>query len=113
MSRPLQPDPKRVREATQFHRDVFATYGGAKKICALCNRPGASDAAHVIPRSKLGPLRYADVRFARPAHRLCHDQVDRHIIEWPIHILADAISAHNQIAKVKLQLPVLGEERNP
>ena len=105
MSRPLIPNRKRESEAAQFHRAVFSQYGGSKKICALCGKPGAVDAAHVIPRSRLGPLRYADVRFARPAHRECHTQVDRHEIGWPEDVYRDAVLAHNAIAKIRIVEP--------
>lgn len=106
MSRPLIANQKRQNEAAVFHRDVFREYAGPKKMCYLCGKSGATDAAHVLGRgTKLGPLRYASPRLARPAHRLCHERVDRHEIDWPLDILRDAILAHNEIAKVKLEVP--------
>lgn len=105
MTKPLVPDAKRASEATRFHRGVFAMFGGPKKICSLCGRPGATDAAHVIKRSHLGPLRYADPRFARPAHRQCHERQERNEIEFSLAIRQDAIRAHNAIAKIKIQEP--------
>lgn len=103
--RPLVKNPKRETEAAKWHREVFAAYGGPKRICSHCERPGATDAAHVIARAKLGPLRYADVRFGRPLHRTCHEEIDRSRARWKIAILREAITAHNKIAKVPIPLP--------
>ena len=105
MSKPLIPDPKRQSEAAKFHRDVFERYGGPKRLCALCGKPGATDAAHVLRRSHLGPLRYADAQFARPAHRPCHEKVDRYEISWPKEIMLEVIRAHNRIAKIQIREP--------
>lgn len=105
MSRPLIPNPKRAAEAAKFHAAVFFMFGGEKKICSLCGVPNATDAAHVIGRAHLGPLRYADPRLARPAHRSCHVAVDAHRISWPLAIRQDAAIAHNLLAKVKLMVP--------
>ena len=105
MSRPLIANPKRQSEAAAFHKAVFQLFGGPKKICALCDKPGATDAAHVIPRSKLGPLRYVDPRFARPAHRACHMAQERGEIEFSLIIRRSAVHAHNTLAKIKMELP--------
>jgi hypothetical protein len=104
VSRPLLANPKRQSEANRFHREVFAMFGYQ---CALCTRKSAAtDAAHVLRRgSHLGPLRYADPRLARPAHRDCHEKVDRGELSWPLSIRRDAVKAHNQISKVKLEMP--------
>lgn len=105
--RPLQVRRETVHAASKFHRAVFRMFGGATKICALCGKPGATDAAHVINRgSKLGPLRYIDPRLARPAHRACHDAQGRGEIDFSLAIRQDATRAHNLYAKQKLQEPV-------
>lgn len=106
MSRPLQANPKRASEANAFHAAVFTLYGGEKRLCALCGKPGATDAAHVIGRAHLGPLRYADPRLARPAHRDCHIEVDSNRTDWPLAIRRDAVKAHNAISKVPMQEPI-------
>ncbi len=105
MSRPLIPDPKRALEAAAFHRLVFAKYGRWNRVCSLCGKQGATDAAHVVPRSMLGPLRYADPRMARPAHRACHEAQERGDICFSLAIRRDAVLAHNEIAKVPLVVP--------
>lgn len=103
--RPLVKNPKRESEAARWHRQVFSAYGGPKRLCAHCGKPGATDAAHVVGRAKLGPLRYADARLGRPLHRQCHRDIDEGRARWARAILRDAIAAHNAIAKVPLQLP--------
>jgi 5-methylcytosine-specific restriction endonuclease McrA len=105
LSKPLIADPKLQRQAANFHRDVFALFGGPKKLCSLCGKPGATDAAHVLRRSHLGPLRYADPQFARPAHRACHEKVDRYEVPWPKEIMLEAIRAHNRLAKIQIREP--------
>lgn len=101
MSRPLIANPKRASEASAYHRKVFARYGHA---CVFCGHQ-ATDAAHVIGRAHLGPLRYADERLSRPSCRSCHERVDRNEIQWPLAILRDAIKVHNKIARVKIEVP--------
>lgn len=101
MSRPLVADGKRKSEAHTFHRRVFAKHG---KACYFCGS-AATDAAHVIGRAHLGPLRYADPHFARPTCRRCHDAVDRNEIKWPIAILRDAVKHFNKLAKVPMVMP--------
>jgi hypothetical protein len=105
MSKPLIANPKRTVEASAFHRLVFAAYGGPRRLCVFCGKPGATDAAHVIPRSKLGQLRYACVKFARPAHRHCHESQERGEIDFSIAIRRDAIKAHNKLAKCHIKIP--------
>ena len=80
-------------------------FAGPKKICALCKTPGATDAAHVIGRAHLGPLRYIDPRLGRPSHRSCHEAVDQYKIQWPLEIRQDAARAANQYAKVPYHIP--------
>jgi len=103
--KPLQENPKRKSEASSFHREVFKAYGGLQKLCYLCWGGGATDAAHVIARSQLGPLRYASPRLARPAHRSCHEMQEAGRVEFELAIRRDAAFAHNEIAKVKIQVP--------
>jgi len=105
MTKPLIANPKRQSEASRFHREVFAMFGGPKRVCALCGKPGATDAAHVIARAHLGPLRYADPRLARPAHRECHEAQERGVIRFSLLIRQDAVIAHNALAKIKLVVP--------
>lgn len=103
MSRPLIANRKRQSEAARFHREVFARFG---RCCTFCGKKDATDAAHVLSRgTKLGPLRYADPRLARPACRPCHEAQTRNEIEWPLPIVRDAIEAFNLHAKVKLVVP--------
>jgi hypothetical protein len=105
MSKPLIANRERQSEATRFHREVFLTFGGPTKICSLCGKPGATDAAHVIPRAHLGKLRYASVFFARPAHRHCHEAQHRGETDFSLQIRRNAISVHNAMAKVPMVLP--------
>ena len=105
MSKPLIANAERQAEAAAFHRAVFTAYGGPKKLCVFCGKQGATDAAHVIPRSRLGPLRYADARLARPAHRECHERQERGEIDFSLAVRRDAVKAHNQIAKIKMEMP--------
>ena len=102
MSKPLLADPKRTSEAATFHKAVFARFGSN---CGLCGGRGATDAAHVIKRSHLGSLRFADPRLARPAHRTCHEKQERDEIEFSLAIRQDAARAHNRLAKVPIQVP--------
>jgi hypothetical protein len=103
MSRPLVANPKRKTDASNFHRRVFRKWGNN---CKLCTRKApATDAAHVIGRAHLGPHRYASEHFARPAHRDCHDAVDRNETRWPLAIVRDAIRHFNKLAKTKMELP--------
>lgn len=99
MSKPLVANPMRAGEASAFHRAVFARFGNR---CALCGGLGATDAAHVVSRVKLGPLRYADPELARPLHRVCHVEVDSNRVAWPAKIVAAAVAAHNRLAKVPI-----------
>jgi hypothetical protein len=105
MSKPLIANRERASEASVFHASVFAMFGGPKKLCSLCGKPGSTDAAHVIARAHLGPLRYADPRLARPAHRSCHEAQERREIEFSLEIRRDAITAHNAISKIKMVMP--------
>jgi hypothetical protein len=102
MSRPLITDPKQRSLAAKFHADVFAMFGGPKRMCFLCDKPGATDAAHVVSRTLLGPHRYADPRLARPAHRTCHDRQTRHEIEFSPKIRREAIKVANALCRVKI-----------
>lgn len=104
MSKPLIAAKQHKSDAAKWHRDVFNLWG---RKCYLCRRKSdATDAAHVIGRgSRLGPLRFASPHFGRPAHRDCHERVDRHEIAWPIAIVRDAIRHHNQLSKAKIVLP--------
>ena len=103
MSRPLIPNKARESEARAWHNAVFKAHG---KKCWHCGGE-ATDAAHIIPRSRLGPkLRYAiPVENGRPACRRCHELQESRIIEFPLSVVRAAIRAHNKIAKVKMQEP--------
>lgn len=103
MSKPIIPDRRLGRAAAEFHRRVFAAYGGPLKLCSLCGKAGATDAAHVIPRSQLGILRYARIEFGVPAHRACHERQERGEIDFSPFIRRRAVEAHNEIAKVPLE----------
>ena len=84
MSKPLTVDPGMAAKASKYHAEVFKFWG---YFCVLCHgKAPATDAAHVIPRSKLGPLRYADVHFARPAHRKCHELQEAGKLDFSLEI---------------------------
>jgi 5-methylcytosine-specific restriction endonuclease McrA len=72
MTKPLIADRKRRSESAEFHRLVFQRHGYE---CYFCGGK-ATDAAHVIPRSQLGPkTRYAAPQFnGRPLCRACHEE---------------------------------------
>lgn len=102
MSRPLIPNKARKSEAQRWHDDVFKAHG---KLCFFCGN-AASDAMHIIPRNLLGPLRYLiPVQNGRPGCRSCHDRQGAGELKFPIRITRIAISAHNKIAKVRLEIP--------
>jgi hypothetical protein len=102
MSRPLIANKQRESEADKWHREVFKAHG---KLCFFCGK-AATDAMHIIPRSKLGPLRYAiPVQNGRPGCRECHERQERGELRFGIRFVRIAIAAHNKIAKVKLELP--------
>jgi len=103
--RPLLINPRAGASAAQFHREVFAVFGGPKKLCVFCGKPNATDAAHVIKRSHLGPLRYCDPRLARPAHRACHEKQERNEISFTLETRRDAALAVNLYAKVPYPVP--------
>jgi hypothetical protein len=103
--RPLIANAEQKTDQARFHRQVFAAYGGPRKACVFCKKPGATDSAHVIPSNLLGPLRYADPRLARPAHRKCHDEQHAGMRKFPRAVVRDAYKAHNAIAKVPLEIP--------
>ncbi len=100
----LRANPKRFREASRYHDDVFAFWGPYCYLCPM-RTPVAQDAAHVIPRSKLGPLRYANVHFARPAHRICHERQERNEIDWSLRIKQDATIEYNNLSKIGMKVP--------
>lgn len=102
MSRPLIANKKRHAEASTFHRDCFKAHGNA---CFFCGK-NATDAMHIIPRAKLGPLRY-EIPFqnSRPGCRSCHEREEAGELHFPIRLQRIAIAAHNKIAKVKLEMP--------
>ena len=90
-------DGRLVREAKKFHDEVWAMFGDR---CVLCTRrEPAQDAAHVLKRSMLGKLRYADPRFARPAHHECHVEQEENRLRFPLAIRLDAVRAYNKITK--------------
>jgi hypothetical protein len=109
MSRPLTANLKRNSEANDFHRRVFAKYG---VLCWFGKRLGhpkkrAIDAAHILGRgTRLGPLRYVDVRLARPLCRECHDRQGAHDPKYQFDYAdyKDAVLAHNAIAKQQIEL---------
>ena len=104
--KPLIANKSRKNEQTAFHQAVFSKYGGPTKLCVFCNKAGATDSAHVIPSNLLGPLRYADARLARPAHRECHEEQHAGKRKFPTKVVRDAYACHNAIAKVKMECPV-------
>jgi hypothetical protein len=95
----LNPGPKTKEKA--FHKAVFTRYG---YTCALCGSR-ACDAAHVIPRHKLGRHRYADPRLARPLCRDCHIKNTLGQKPFPDDVLYEATQVANQLLKVPLPLP--------
>lgn len=108
MSKPLIADPKQFRDANAYHRAVFAEYGSLCWFGARVWHPKkrANDAAHILKKSHLGPLRFADVRFARPLCRECHLRQEANDPKFQF-AYADykiAVLAHNEIAIVKINL---------
>lgn len=102
MTRPLIANKKRESEAAAFHRSCFKAHGRA---CFFCGKD-ASDAMHVIPRSHLGPLRYAiPVQNSRPGCRACHERQEAGELHFPVRVVRIAIAAHNKLSKVKMVMP--------
>lgn len=101
MSRPLVADMKRLSEAADFHRRVFAKWGNA---CyrGKCKKR-ATDAAHVIPRSQLGPQRYACAeQNGRPLCRDHHNEQEAGLWDFSAKDKRAAIRALNLVLKIKL-----------
>jgi len=99
--RPQIGNPKRQSEAAAFHRAVFKAHGSS---CYFCSGSKATDAMHVIPRSQLGPKRYAcPTENARPGCRRCHDLQTRGELVFPIAVRRKAIRALNNVLTVKIQ----------
>lgn len=69
--------------------------------CRFCGNK-ATDAAHVIPRTKLGKHRYADPRLGRPLCRRCHGLQEAGTLEWSGATLRVSIDAANKYLKVKI-----------
>lgn len=94
----IKTDPRGlVYQAKKFHNEVWAMFGDK---CVLCTKSHpAESAAHVIKRSFLGNLRYADPRFARPAHQSCHVKQEENCIHFSFAIRLDAVRVYNLLTK--------------
>ena len=100
MSRPLIIRNDAEKEAHAFHVAVFKNWGNK---CYRC-KAHATDAAHIIPRSKLGPHRYASpVTNGRPLCRTCHDSQEKGEWDFPKVIRNRAIRALNKVLKIRLE----------
>ena len=100
-SKPMVDAKRRQRErmAAAWHKAVFLAHGDK---CYWCGKK-ATDAAHIIPRSRLGPLRYEmPVENGRPACRTCHELQERGMLVFEAKDLFAAVRHHNRIAKVPL-----------
>jgi hypothetical protein len=108
----INKDPRRlIAQAAKFHIGVFARFGPRCYWYGLCGDPRDSDdAAHIIAKSTLGRYRYADVEFARPAHRGCHENQTNAVAGyfWKTADLLAAKLAHNAIPGVRVPLTAQG-----
>ena len=112
MSRVLTVRADSKKKAADWHRDVFARYGA---ICYLHrvkdprSQVRAIDAAHIVKKSRLGTkLAYISERLGRPLCRPCHDLQEPNLdidYRFPLADRLDAIRAHNEVAKQKIQEP--------
>ena len=112
MSRPLVASADTKKLADQWHRDVFKAYGS---ICWLHkakdpkSKMRATDAAHVVKRSRLGAaLAYCSPRLGRPLCRACHEVQELDLdpeFRFSLADRLDAIRAHNEVAKSKIVEP--------
>ena len=99
MSRPLVANPTHKRAMAEFHRRVFARWGNRCYWCG-CH---ATDAAHIVPRSKLGKFRFAyPEENGRPACRTHHDAQELGMINFRRKDVKEAIHALNKVLKQKL-----------
>ena len=92
-------------EAREFHRRVFAKWGNR---CYFCGGK-ATDAMHIIPRSQLGPHRYACAEEnGRPGCRVHHDASEANDPRCQFHVSQrrKAVKALNKILKQPIQEPV-------
>jgi hypothetical protein len=94
----LRAKPERISEARAYHAAVFARFGSACVLCEDRSHP-ATEAAHVIKRSTLGRLRFADVAFARPAHTACHRKQEANLIRFSASIRRSATLAYNALTR--------------
>lgn len=91
--------------AAEFHRRVFESWG--PKCWRLDCSARAVGAAHIVPRSKLGPHRYAcPKQNGRPLCRRHHDEQEAGLWDFPARIRRQAVDALNEILTVKLPVPV-------
>lgn len=99
---PLQPKRSTQNLANKWHRDVFKLRGNK---CFFCGSH-ATDAMHILRRGMhLGPLRYADPHFGAPGCRRCHELEDVGKLAFPLELRIEAVTRHNAIAKIPMQIP--------
>jgi hypothetical protein len=112
MSKPLQARKDTAAEAARWHAAVFAMFG---YVCWIHkardpkSKMPATDAAHIIKRSRLGAaLAYADPRLGRPLCRACHVEQELGLdpaFAFPLADRIDAAVTHNALAKSPLPVP--------
>ena len=114
----LQPRKDTKLRERQWSAAVFATFG---RVCWLHKRQNpyskvpATDAAHVIKKSRMGSsLAYGskdgpvDPRLGRPLCRYHHERQESGVLKRDRFSYADvfeAVSIHNQYARSPLPLP--------
>jgi predicted restriction endonuclease len=96
------PGKERSKAAAEFHRRVFAKHGNRCEFCG----DWATDAAHIVPRSKLGPHRYAcPEENGRPVCRYCHEAQESGKWNFSVKDRRSAVTALNAVLKTKLEMP--------
>lgn len=103
-SKPMADKKKSQRDngAAEFHRRVFAAHGNKCTYPRGCGER-ATDAAHVIARSKLGQHRYVcPEENGRPLCRKHHNEQESALWDFPAGVMRRAIAALNKVLKVKL-----------
>jgi hypothetical protein len=88
-------------KANTWHREVFATWG---TTCWICRKRRASDAAHVISRTKLGKHRYDSPLLGRPLCRQCHIEQTLGKVDFDRAAKRLALRAANSVLKVPIYI---------
>jgi len=103
MSKPLVANSRRNSESSAFHRAVFDAWGHK---CYFGWNHQATDAAHIIPRSRLGKQRYACAKMnGRPVCRRHHEAQEAGLIDFTLADRRRAVVALNKVLKDRIQEP--------